>query len=289
MVVVWGELAAVVLVSACASPSETVSTAVTNPAGGTTSESTAPSSAVAAPRGFKLYWTRDCPNPDTGRDGGPCRIGVGEIRSAPEGDLPRAALDSLLSGPDDAERAEGLGTGIRGIAGLNDLKVEGDLATVDFNRYFETAQTRFQVAQVVYTLTQFPAIRRVQFLIDHATNGATGVPPLDRDAVADLAPAILVESPTLHATVERRFKVSGSAMTFEGTVAYRVTGPDGGVVAQGTLTTMGAGPAARGVLLAPITLPGTVRGSVRLALYQPNQSEEGPKELDPVEIPLVVG
>jgi Sporulation and spore germination/Immunoglobulin-like domain of bacterial spore germination len=287
MAVVVGGLAVTVMVlSACASPSDTVSTSVTNPIAGGASGSIA---APPAPRGFKLYWTRDCPNPDTGRDGGQCRIGVGEFRPVPEGDLPQAALDSLLAGPNDAERADGLGTGIRSIAGLNDLKVEGDLATVDFNRYFETAQTRPQVAQVVYTLTQFPAIRRVQFLIDHDTNGATGVPPLDRAAVADLAPAILVESPTPHATVERRFKLSGTALTFEGTVAYRVTGPDSAVIAQGTVSTVGGGPAARGVLLAPITLPDPVGGPVRLVVFQPNQSEDGPKELTPVEIPLVVG
>ena len=58
------------------------------------------------------------------------------------------------------------------------------IAHVDFNRNFETADTRPQTAQVVYTLTQFPQVKKVQFLIDGQPNGATGVPPISRADVS---------------------------------------------------------------------------------------------------------
>ena len=48
---------------------------------------------------------------------------------------------------------------------------------------------------MVYTLTQFPGIDQVQFLIDGQPNGATGVPPWSRGDLADMTPAILVLSP----------------------------------------------------------------------------------------------
>ena len=64
---------------------------------------------------------------------------------------------------------------------VNSLVVGPDgVAVVDFNRAFETRDTRPQVAQVVYTLTQFPQVTKVRFLIEGQPNGATGVPPIGR-------------------------------------------------------------------------------------------------------------
>ena len=73
--------------------------------------------------------------------------------------------------------AAGLTTAIAPKVALLSFNIEGDNATVDFNRAFETADTQPQVAQVVYTLTQFTGLNTVTFLIDGEPNGATGVRP----------------------------------------------------------------------------------------------------------------
>jgi hypothetical protein len=78
---------------------------------------------------------------------------------------------------------------------LYSLTQQGHVVTVNFSRKFETANTRPQVGQVVYTLTQFPGVDQVQFLIEGQPNGATGVPPWSRADLADMTPAVLVESP----------------------------------------------------------------------------------------------
>jgi len=93
----------------------------------------------------------------------------------------RSALDQLLAGPSPDEAAFGAGTAIEKGVVVNSLVVGPDgVATVDFNRKFETKDTRPQVAQVVYTLTQFPQVSKVRFLIEGQPNGATGVPPVGR-------------------------------------------------------------------------------------------------------------
>ena len=105
--------------------------------------------------------------------------GIAWPRGGP--DPVRAALDILFAGPSPADTAFGATTAIASNAFINSLVVGDDgIATVDFTRKFETADTRPQTAQVVYTLTQFSQVKKVRFLIDGEPNGATGVPPVGR-------------------------------------------------------------------------------------------------------------
>ncbi len=94
----------------------------------------------------------------------------------------RGALDALMAGPSPDEVAAGYSTGIAaGIVQVQSLDVGADgIVTVSFSRKFETADTRPQTAQVVYTLTELPQVTKVRFLIDGQPNGATGVPPVGR-------------------------------------------------------------------------------------------------------------
>ena len=93
----------------------------------------------------------------------------------------RSTLDQLVAGPSPDEAAFGAGTAIEKGVDVQSLTIDADgVATVDFNRKFETKDTRPQVAQVVYTLTQFPQVTKVRFLIEGQPNGATGVPPVGR-------------------------------------------------------------------------------------------------------------
>lgn len=153
----------VVALTACSSTAPR-SDPVTAPPG-----SEAPTSSSLTASGTRPWWIA----------GG--AVTPGEVR--PDGlDPVRGALDALLAGPNPAEAAFGAGTGLPKGVVVNSLTVGPDgIATVDFNRTFETRDTRPQVAQVVYTLTQFPQVTKVRFLIEGQPNGATGVPPVGRN------------------------------------------------------------------------------------------------------------
>jgi germination protein M len=84
------------------------------------------------------------------------------------------------------------------------------------------------LAQVVYTLTQFPTVKSV--------NGKR------RKAVENLVPAILVESPTAEATVSSPLRVTGNANTFEATFEYDLEDENGKVLHHDFVTaTSGSG------------------------------------------------
>jgi hypothetical protein len=84
------------------------------------------------------------------------------------------------------------------------------------------------LAQIVYTLTQFPTVDSV--------NGKT------RKDVEDRVPAILVEQPSPGDSVESPFHVTGTANTFEATFDYSLRGAGGKELAHDFVTaTSGSG------------------------------------------------
>jgi germination protein M len=92
---------------------------------------------------------------------------------------------------------------------------------------------RQALAQIVYTLTQFPTVRRV------AINGAR---PVGRGAFEEQTPAILVESPLAGEEVEPGFEVTGTANTFEATFQYELRDRSNRVIADNFVTaTSGSG------------------------------------------------
>jgi hypothetical protein len=232
---------------------------------------------------------RDCPPPSTATDISTCRIAPGEARATADADLVTTAMNALMGGPNPSETAAGLTSNIDNeprtgrVAKVNHIKVDGDLVTIDFNRYFETAKTRPQTAQVVYTLTQLPGVGRVQFTVDGMPNGAIGANPLTRADIAEFLPAIFVESPAPGATVGHQFRVTGSAQTTPGTVGWHVDAPDGTQLVAGTAPVLGPA-GARGPFLIPVTVPATATGAVTLVLFPPDQ----PTGADVVKIPLTL-
>jgi spore germination protein GerM len=105
----------------------------------------------------------------------------GQARFAVGPEVMASALAELMAGPTDADRQAGLTTGIVPRAEVRSLSLDGTTAVVDFTRPFETADTQPQVAQVVWTLTEFAGVDQVKFLVDGEDNGATGTRPLTRD------------------------------------------------------------------------------------------------------------
>ena len=112
-----------------------------------------------------------------------------------------AALHALLAGPTAAERADGIRTEIpRGTRLLPDLSISKGVAKVDLTSDFETGapsrSLKLRLAQVVYTLTQFPTVKSVRFEIDgspvsvFSSGGIVLDHPVGRSAYKSLAPAV---------------------------------------------------------------------------------------------------
>ena len=80
------------------------------------------------------------------------------------------AIRALIAGPTEAELDEALSSAIPEDTLLLDILIEDGLATIDLGREFEAGGGSFamlgRLAQVVYTLTQFPTVDAVQFRLD---------------------------------------------------------------------------------------------------------------------------
>jgi hypothetical protein len=163
--------------TACSASKHAASPTTTGGSGGTTS------AATPAAAGFTPFFLK----------GG--QVSPGHRRPMPTTDPLGTALRTLIAGTDAVDVAAGLSNAVAKTVVIDSVSQQGHVAVVDFGRKFESANTRPQVGQVVYTLTQFPGIDQVQFLIDGQPNGATGVPPWSRGDLADMTPAILVLNP----------------------------------------------------------------------------------------------
>lgn len=138
-----------------------------------------------------------------------------------------ATLRELLKGPSTDE--EGLATAIPSGAKLKSLEIGGGVASVELSPALPSAAA---LAQVVYTLTQFPSVKRV----------AVGGRPAGRKAFEAQTPAILIESPVPGETVQSGFEVTGTANTFEATFNYELKDAAGKVIAKNFVTaTSGSG------------------------------------------------
>ena len=172
----------------------------------------------------------------------PATVGVG-----------RAALDSLLAGPSAAEYAAGVRSQIPAGTRLLGLRISAGTATADFTPSFDSAASSstmpLRIAQVVYTLTQFPSVTGVRFEING--QGVTvigGVPVQDPQTAAmydGYLPAIIVRNPVIGEQVTGPVTVSGTADVFEAVVSVRILDSAGGEIAR-TFTTASCGTGCRG-------------------------------------------
>ncbi len=93
---------------------------------------------------------------------------IPEVRSFPINDTPaRTAVEALLSGTSQPQRAKVFPQGTK----LRQLTVKDDIAYVDFNGSIlkgngGSATEILLVTSVVNTLTEFPKIEKVQFLVE---------------------------------------------------------------------------------------------------------------------------
>ncbi len=139
----------------------------------------------------------------------------------------------LLRGPSDDELELGFTTALSDDLELSEIVVDGGVAHVDL----DTELPAEGLAQLVYTLTQFPTVRSVD--LEGAAYVVTG---FGRDDFEELTPAILVEDPLSFEEVSSPLLVSGTANTFEANFQYELTDTDGRIIAEDFVTaTSGTG------------------------------------------------
>lgn len=218
------------------------------------------------------------------RDG---RLSPGEVRTTVTGEGPGELLRALVDGPTGADRQLGLQTGVQRNVEVFSIEQQGDTLVVGFNRAIETAQTRPQVAQVVWLLTQLPGVERVQFLIDGRPNGATGVPPISRADLDDLWAPVMVDDPLPAAVLGDGPIVATGTVAPGATVGWRLEDGFGTPLASGVADQLATSPGSDGRTAWRFTAPVTdgTAGVVRLIVFDASAG----LEVFPQVVPVTVG
>jgi germination protein M len=245
-------------------PQTATVTVTTTTARASTTTSTTGTATVAAPTTLRVYLLRD-----------------GKVapvaRTIPATQaVATAALAALARGPSADERRHGFTTAVPSGGDAPPITVANGVATLPL----APNVTRPRLAQIVYTLTQFPTVHAVR-----SSRMLGDTPPLTRQTFEDLTPAILVESPLPGQAVTSPLDVRGSADTFEATFQLQMRNSSGVPVASRFVTaTSGSGE--RGTYDATISFPQT-GGPLTLVAYE--QSAESGKPIHVVRIPLQEG
>jgi len=186
-------------------------------------------------------------------------------------------MRELLGGPGNAEAAAGLTSAIPSDAQVLGLHVDGGVATVDLSSEFAAGGTESEleqrVAQVVYTLTQFPAVQTVAFKVDGTAagvprgDGSSTTDPVGRDDYLQLVPPILVEQPRWGETVGPAIEVSGRAESETGRVHVELQTTDGSAATADPQVDCGRNCA--GAFSTHLTAPATTGGTARLIVSIP--------------------
>jgi hypothetical protein len=165
----------------------------------------------------------------------------------------RAAMQALLAGPNLAESDAGVSSRIPAEAELLGLSVANGTATVDLSAAFAAADTaaavRMRLAQVTYTLTQFPSVDRVVLRVNGRAAGSiagVAVPqPMTQSSYSALLPAITVWNPAIGSHLSGSVRVTGLADVFEASLHVRIVNQDGTTIARAS-TTASCGTGCRG-------------------------------------------
>ena len=206
-----------------------------------------------------------------------------------------AAMKALLEGPTQTERDADVVTNIPEGTTFLGLSIDDGIATVDLSQEYASGGGSFsmamRLAEVVFTLTQFPTVDGVNFMLDGKpveVFGGEGIildHPLGRDDYEGFSPAILVESPTLGETISSPVRITGTANTFEATFQLNITDWDGRIVYDEVVTaTSGTGTRGTFDVTASFDVDRSGPGSIIAFVYS---ARDGSQE-NVIEIPVYI-
>jgi hypothetical protein len=179
-------------------------------------------------------------------------------------------VDSGLLRPtvEHVPQTTAVATAALGALGLAaDVSIADGTATVALDN-----ATQDQAAEIVYTLTQFASVKRVD------VGGRAG---LTRDDFASYVPPILVESPAAGAEVPGTFHVSGTASVFEATLVVQLV-RNGKVILKQSVTASEGAPG-RGTF--DTTVQATP-GEVTVAAFSTSAADGTPQH--EVDVPVTI-
>jgi hypothetical protein len=183
----------------------------------------------------------------------------------------RAALTALPDGPTANERDIGFETEVPVDLRVDSLTIADGTATLDLS----SGTGCPPMAQVVYTLTQFPTVKRV-------AGNCLPDGPADRKTFEDVAPAILVEHPAPFEEVESPLRLRGTANTFEATFQITLVDWDGRIIHE-QFATATSGTGTRGTF--DVTIPFTVDRAGGAVIVYELSAKDGSK-INLIEIPV---
>ena len=208
-------------------------------------------------------------------------------------DLPQLALNELIKGQPHTPGANRVLPPTTKVLGI---KVDNGLAIVDFSPEVLQANVgasgeALGIASIVNTLTEFPDIKKVSFMVDGQVDDAMdwwghiglSEQPFDRNLAVVYEPAIWVTSPLPQESITSPVKISGSARVFEATVNIRIKDAEGKILLE-DFATASEGAPARGTFAKEITFktPDTDEGQIEVFWA----SMEDGSEQDQVIIPV---
>ncbi|HEX9717774.1 MAG TPA: Gmad2 immunoglobulin-like domain-containing protein [Actinomycetota bacterium] len=207
----------------------------------------------------------------------------------------RAALAELFEGPTREEGDAGVSTAAPDGTEILDLSIDHGTATVDLSSEFESgggsASVSMRLAQLTYTLTQFPTVGEVALEIEGAPvevfsgEGVVIDHPMARRDFDHLLPPILVASPVIGERVRSPITIAGSSNVFEATVSIAILDENDDRIAQ-TFTTATCGTGCRGDYETNVSyeLGGTQEGTV--VVFESSAEDGSPIHV--VEIPVTL-
>jgi germination protein M len=206
-----------------------------------------------------------------------------------------AAMKALLEGPTAEEKQAGMVTNIPEGTTFLGLNIANGVATVDLSKEYESGggslSMFMRLAEVVFTLTQFPTVQGVDFKLDGQpieVLGGEGIiidHPMSRADFEDQSPSILVESPTLGQTVGSPLRVTGTANVFEAVFGINVVDADGlELLDQTVQATSGTG--TRGTFDVTLNFTVAKAGPGQLVVYYDSPKDGAKVVVDSIPVVL---
>jgi spore germination protein GerM len=206
-----------------------------------------------------------------------------------------AALRALLRGPSEQESALNIVSSVPEGTELLGLDISDGLATVDLTGDFESgggsSAMLMRLAQVVYTITQFPTVEEVELRLDgeavdvFSGEGIVVDEPQNRKDYKELLAPIVVHAPFIGKEVDSPMVVSGTANVFEATVSLMLLDAGGDVIVD-EFTTATCGTGCRGDYTTQLRFEVGARQPGTLQVFE-SSAEDG-RPLHMVAIPVML-